>query len=209
MEFIDFLMESYSRCRLSVKTDRVVALSGLEDRIARALNCQRRYGIFASYLHRNLLWLRSDKKMERIGYGTQNVPSWSWMAYDGGIWFMDIQFGTVNWINDLRFDNEREHALITDVGEFRDCVMKQEGEDYAILDFGGTNRGWIRYDVERGEDLRKERCVVVGRKYDHGVKKYYMLLVRQKGVDDEYERVGIGWIQSEYVLRQRLNVRVI
>jgi len=47
-----------------------------------------------------------------------NVLSWSWMAYNGGIQFIDIPFGTVNWINNLRFDEGRELALITDVGEF-------------------------------------------------------------------------------------------
>ena len=54
IEFIHFLFEDYSKRDLTEKTDRVVATSGLEARIARALKCQSRYGVFERYLHRNL-----------------------------------------------------------------------------------------------------------------------------------------------------------
>ena len=131
---------------------------------------------------------------------------------------MDIPFGPVDWIDNLRFDKERELALITDVGEFRDCTMEPDGKYYAILDFGRTKRGWIQYDVEEGEDLFKERCVVAGKKSSKDkiedgdrldVKEYYILVVRPTSVDGEYKRVGVGLIQSYYVVRQRFNVRVI
>ena len=46
------------------------------------------------------------------------------MAYNRGIQFTDIPFGTVNWINNLRFDKVREPALITNIGEFRDCTVE-------------------------------------------------------------------------------------
>jgi hypothetical protein len=215
MEFIHFLFEDYSKRDLTEKTDRAVATSGLEARIARALRCQSRYGIFERYLHRNLLWQASDNKMERIKYPTRNVPSWSWMAYNGGIQFMDIPFGTVDWIDNLRFDKGRELALITDVGEFRDCTMEPDGKHYAIRD-SGRKRGWIQYDVEEDEDLFKERCVVAGKKSIKDkdgdrldVKEYYILVVRPTSVDGEYKRVGVGLIQSDYVVRRRFNVRVI
>ena len=214
MEFIHFLFEDYSKRDLSEKTDRAVATSGLEARIADALRCQSRYGIFQRYLHRNLLWQTSDNKMERIVYKNQNVPLWSWMAYDGGIQFMDIPFGKVDWINNLRFDKGHELALITDVGEFRDCTMELDGKDYAILDFSRTKRGWIQYDIEEDEDLFKERCVVVGKKSNKDgdildIKEYYILVVRPTSVGGECKRVGVGLIQSDYVVRQRLNVRVM
>ena len=210
MEFIHFLFKDYSKRDLTEKTDRAVATSGLEARIAGALRCQSRYGIFEKYLHRNLLWQASDNKMERIVYKSQNVPSWSWMAYNGGIQFMDIPFGTVHWIDNLRFDKRRELLLITYVGKFRDCTMEPDGKHYTILDFGRTKRGWIQYDVEEGEDLFKERCVVAGKKDEDifDVKEYYILVVRPTSVYGEYKRVGVGLIQSDYVVRQRFKVRV-
>lgn len=212
-EFIHFLSEDYSKRGLSVKTDRCIAISGLEARIARAIGCRSRYGIFQRYLHRNLLWQASDNRMERIVYKNQHVPSWSWMAYNGGIQFIDIPFNAVDWIGNLRFDKEREAALIADVGKFLDCTMELDGRHYAVLDPGGMKRGWIQYDVEEGGNLCKERCVVVGRVdgevVESGLDEYYILVVRPTSMDDEYSRVGVGLIQSDYIVRQRPNVRVV
>ena len=118
MEFIHFLCEDYSKRGLTVKTDRYVAISGLVARIAGALKCRSRYGIFERYLHRNLLWQAFDNQMERIEYPGREVPSWSWMAYTGGIQFMEIEWGVVEWIDSLHLDDERKLALCGDVGKF-------------------------------------------------------------------------------------------
>ncbi|KAF2807991.1 HET-domain-containing protein [Mytilinidion resinicola] len=214
MEFIHFLSEDYSKRGLIEKTDRCVAISGLEARIARALSCGSSYGIFESFLHRNLLWQPSDTKLEKIVYEDWHVPSWSWMAYNGGIRFFDkdISFGTVDWIVNLRFDEECKHALIADVGKFQDG-MKQCGK-YAVLDSGGVERGWIQYDIEKDKDeedkdLCEERCVVVG-KTKKVATKYYILVVRPtKVVSGEYRRVGVGLIRSNCVVRERLGVRIV
>jgi hypothetical protein len=210
MEFIQAPSEDYSRRGLAVETDRCVAISGLVARIARVRGCQSRYGIFEEYLHRNLLWLRSDEKVKRIGYTTQIVPSWSWMAYDGSIKFMEIPFNCLDWNVELRFNKKGKDALVTNVGVFRNCSLEQRDTSYAILDSSKAERGWIQYDIEASEDLQAERCVVVGRASQWlRNKKYYILVVRPTSVDGEYTRVGVGWIQSDYVVRQRLNVRVV
>lgn len=213
MEFIHFLFENYSKRGLSERTDRAVAISGLETRVAKALRTEKRYGIFRNYLHRNLLWQRSvDQQTERINYKTQNMPSWSWMAYDGVVQFMDIPFGGVDWINNLRFDKKHKHALIIDIGAFRNCSLQKKERCHAILDSSKTERGWIQYDITGTEDLQAERCVVVGRKlHEDQLKKtkYYILVVRPTSTNGEYERVGVGLVQSDYVVRQSLDVRVV
>jgi hypothetical protein len=220
IEFIQFLSEEYSKRGLTKKTDRCVAISGLEDRIARARNCQTRYGVFQPYLHNNLLWQRSgEERMKRIGYETQVVPSWSWMAYDGGIQFMDLSFSEVDWMVSLRFNKKHKYgwfnkkgkpALITDIGVFQNCGLEKRDTSYAILDSGKAERGWIRYDFEASEGLDAERCVVVGREaYENELWKYYILVVRPTSVANKYTRVGVGWIQSDYVTRQRRNMRVV
>lgn len=93
--FLQDLLKGYSERNLSECTDRAIALSGLAARIARALYCEENYGIFGLYLYRNLLWQRSDPQsiMERIEYKSRDVPSWSWMAYTGGIKFVNVDFG--------------------------------------------------------------------------------------------------------------------
>jgi len=221
MEFIHFLSEEYSKRGLTNETDRCVAIYGLMAGIARAKECQSRYGIFERYLHRNILWQRSDGKMKRIMYETPMVPSWSWMAYDGGIQFMDIHFSSVTWNDNVRFSNwtdklqleKHKYALVADVCIFRNCDLEQGDTSYTIVDSSKAERGQIQYDIEASEDLHTERCIVVG-KGSLGYKilknwKYYILVVRQSTVAGEYMRVGAGWIQNDYVVRHKLNVRVV
>jgi hypothetical protein len=221
MEFIHFLSEEYSKRGLTNETDRCVAIYGLMARIARARECQSRYGIFKDYLHRNILWQRSDGKMKRIMYETPMVPSWSWMAYNGGIQFMEIPYAKVDWNENIRFNNwidklrfeKHKYALVADICVFRDCGLEQRDTNYTIVDSSKAERGQIRYDVEASEDLHAERCVVVGKESQRYQTltnwKYYILVVRQSSVDGEYRRVGAGWIQKDYIARHKLNVRVV
>ncbi|KAL5399273.1 hypothetical protein PMIN03_012691 [Paraphaeosphaeria minitans] len=210
VEFIHLLFEDYSKRNLTKMVDRCIAISGLEDRIAAALKCRSRYGIFQQYRHRNLLWQASNGDMKEIAYD-HHVPSWSWMAYSGGIQFMSIPFGEVDWIDHLRFDEECEgdHAIISSLWTFQDCMMGPYEAQYAVLDSNGAKRGWIQYDVEGSKDLCKEQCVVVGRKSNSSIEEYYILVVRSTSVDVEYKRVGVGLIQSDCVVKRRPNVRVV
>ncbi|KAH8723294.1 heterokaryon incompatibility protein-domain-containing protein [Phaeosphaeriaceae sp. PMI808] len=192
---ISFLFQDYSKRNLTVPTDRCIAISG--------------YGIFQKYLHRNLLWQASNDKMKEIAYD-HHVPSWSWMAYSGGIQFMDIPLGEVDWIDHLRFDEcECDYAISSNLWTFQNCTMGPYEAQYAVLDSDGAKRGWIQYDVEGSKDLRKEQCVVVGRKINSGIQEYYVLVVRPTSVDGEYRRVGVGLIRSDCVVGQRINVRVV
>jgi hypothetical protein len=143
------------------------------------------------------------------------------MAYDGGIQFMDIPFGEVDWMVSLRFNKKHKYgwfnkkekpALVTYIGVFQNCGLEKRDISYAILDSSKAERGWIRYDVEASEGLEADHCVVVGREaYENkfGLWKYYILVVRLTSVDNEYTRAGVGWIQSDFVTRQRLNVRIV
>jgi hypothetical protein len=223
IEFIQFLSTEYSRRGLTEKTDRCTAISGLENRIAQVKKCETRFGIFESFLHRSLLWQRPEERnTDQISYKTQIVPSWSWMAYNGSIQFMDFAFSEVEWVGSLRFNNKpNEHsglneewkpALVTDMGSFRTCNPKRRGIGYAILDLDGNERGWIQYDMETHEPLDAERCVVVGRdsqESDAGKRKYYILVVRPTVMENEYTRVGAGWIRGDYVARQDVQALIV
>jgi hypothetical protein len=221
-QFIQLLYIEYSRRSLTNETDRCAAISGLESRIAQAMKCETRFGIFQSYLHRSLLWQRSEEQnTTRIGYENQIVPSWSWMAYNGSIQFMNISFGWVEWVHSLKFNkrpinrwfNKKwKPALVTDIGSFRRCSLQQRDTGCALLDSGGDEKGWIQYDVGLHEHLDAEKCVVVGRycrESDAGERKYYILVVRSTGLKNEYTRVGVGWILSGYVTRQGVQALIV
>ena len=186
-------------------------MSGLHTRIAGTIGCEGRYGILETYLHRNLLWRASDLKLRKIEHESY-VPSWSWMAYDGGICFQDekeLPVGVVRWNISLRFDKDRDcdHSLIADVGKFQDCEMKLEGSLHAVFDLSETNRGWICYDIEDGKDILQEHCVVVGS--TQNLEDYYILLVRPTAVDGEYKRVGMGQVSKNCLVRTQASVRVV
>ena len=151
IEFIQFLSTEYSKRGLTEKTDRCAAISGLSSRIAQAKKCETRFGIFQSFLHRSLLWERSEERdTDRIDYGAQIVPSWSWMAYNGSIEFTDIPFGEVEWVRGLRFNKRYKYrwlnkewkpALVTDISSFRRCNPERRDTGYALLDSDGAERG--------------------------------------------------------------------
>lgn len=108
--------------------------------MAGALKCRSRYGIFEKYLYRNLLWQPSNDKVKENAYDF-HMLSWSWMAYSGGIQFMDIPFGEVDWIGNLWFDADGESILIADVGKLHNCIMKPTKGYYAIFNFFRRKRG--------------------------------------------------------------------
>ena len=216
MEFIHFLFQDYSNRGLTEPTDRRVAASGLEARIAGALDCNSKYGIFNKHLHRNLLWQTSDKQTERIAYtNNQEVPSWSWMACSGGVEFVEVKIGSVSWVKALAFDTKCDPAaLIADVGKFQHVTLKPDGDRYTVFNFFGRAKGWIQYDVEGSESGRRDHCVVIGRTEESiGKKHYYILVVvpmREEGSEDEeYTRIGVGMVRTGCVKRLRASVRIV
>lgn len=220
LHFLQSFLEDYSKRGLSKPTDRAVALSGLAARVEATLICKERYGIFDLYLCRNLLWQRSDLQKKRIDYEATQVPSWSWMAYEGGIQFIpltDLPYGELDVFEDLQFAKGVKGALITKVWVFKGCHLNREASSETarqhIMDSSGTKRGWVMYDVEDGKDFCQERCVVVGRSRlsrTSNSRDYHILVVRQRGREgNKYERVGIGSIQQGYVLRQEPDVYIL
>ena len=124
---------------------------------------------------------------------------------------MNIEIGSVSWVDGLAFDNERDSvALIADVGKFRNCTSKPDGDRYTISDFFGSRKGWIQYDVESGKKSHKEQCVVVGKMEGCADKDhYYILVVVPTREDGEYTRVGVGMVRTGCVKKLRACVRIV
>ncbi len=219
VHFINALFEDYSKRGLTKSTDRAIAISGLQTRIARTLHSRESYGILDKYRWRNLLWQRcGQKKMERIKQTDLKVPSWSWTAYLGGITFISIPFDeTVYWHDDLRLDGDQGDTLTGSLGKLWNCTLKQKESLLEIWDWQERERGWLRFDVEDITDIDLLRCVVVGRiQIDPLIEylleseiKYYVLVVRKIGSKGEYERVGVGLIWASHISKLEDNVRIV
>ncbi|KAM7199739.1 Heterokaryon incompatibility protein (HET) domain containing protein [Naviculisporaceae sp. PSN 640] len=116
IRFCQSLYETYSALEFSKAQDRSIAIAGLEQRLVRAFNTDGAYGVFdggPSFFGRTLLWMRDTRVQDAMrlidfdffSEGAEEkasnmyyvVPSWSWMAYEGVITFMDLPFSGVEW----------------------------------------------------------------------------------------------------------------
>jgi hypothetical protein len=123
---------------------------------------------------------------------------------------MEIECGSVSWVEALAFDDERDSALIAGVGKIRNCTMWRDGDRYTVFDFFGRKKGWVRYDVESDKKGRREQCVVIGRTEGSVDKEhYYILVVVPTRIDGEYRRVGVGMVRSSCVVSLRADVRIV
>ena len=171
--------------------------------------------MFKSFLHSGLLWL-VDKKTKKIDYKqtgserAENVPSWSWMAYEGKIRFIPTESST-KWFRGLGI---RDQELGAEVALFRNGARTgerttEERVGEPVLDSDGTEKGWIQYDTKDARDLSSARCVVIARVGDSKKCKFYILAVKPTKNEREYERIGVGEVESTIVSRCLGEVRVV
>lgn len=205
------LFETYSQLGMAKPTDRSLGIAGLEQRLATTFRTKSSYGVFEKYLHRSVLWQRPDPtKLKRIQYAADmEVPSWSWMAYDGKIKYLKIDPDIVEWNEDVRLI---DNTLQAQVRRFKNCTMGRDDDgNYILMDKkGNITSGWLRYDGKR-RHTRKHKCVVIGRQDTRGLPsrskshpklEYYILVVTAIESQDRpaYRRVGVGCVPSEYIL---------
>ncbi|KAK4095935.1 HET-domain-containing protein [Parathielavia hyrcaniae] len=204
-DFVQFLFKKYSVSCLTFETDRDVAISSLVERMGQVLGTEVRHGIFGCFRGSLLLWKRThENKTPPTPYKDRAVPSWSWMAYPGGIDFIsDATRGLlVPCSEDLGFVNDGQ-ALSVKVRKFRgSCRMEQEEEEHAIFD--GTEKvGSLWFDVADHIQFQDCFCVVVSMgkddKKEDSRKTYNILILRQRVGGRGYERVGVGKVEAQYV----------
>jgi hypothetical protein len=120
IQFIQYLYQELSTRELSKKTDRSVALQGLEQRIVRAMSFWSHHGILKKYLHRMLLWQSSEGTgLQPIAYGGKKVPPWSWQALYGKIEFAVPAIDSMEWIRKITWDEDGD-ILLAEIASFRE-----------------------------------------------------------------------------------------
>ncbi|RYP73791.1 hypothetical protein DL771_003369 [Monosporascus sp. 5C6A] len=184
VRLFQYLFATYSSRALTHVTDRPVAISGLLERLSDYLGTDTRYGIVERYLHRSLIWrsARGSGRLKRISFGDKRkkrVPSWSWMAYDGEIDYIEIMFyGKVEWSDVIlyathcpdptdaktstraaqRTSNDRSDNDDVDV-KLKDLARKfsidLKAQDGVELTFDEVDDNKL--------DVQRLRCVVLGR----------------------------------------------
>lgn len=82
------VVEQYSSCALTKKTDKVIALSGLADHLERSqrhVGNTYRYGLWSRDFHRQLCWTSHFSVSEPEQLDNAIAPTWSWMNLDGRV----------------------------------------------------------------------------------------------------------------------------
>lgn len=210
-----YIFEMYSKRAFTEEADRSIAISGLEERLARTFNSDGKYGAFGCYLHRSLLWQRSgDARMKRINYPTnRKVPSWSWMASKGDISYMDISLGSVEWSHAVRYHSTSKLHNGLDYLRRRGIAFSVElkalAREFLLKE---DERRLLIFDDDNGLDIQRLRCVVIGRKQLRysGEQEHYVLVIKPvSGEKHTYERVGVGSIRMRHILFEGSGVEVL
>lgn len=212
IRLFESLYEQYSRLHFTNDRDKSIAIAGLERRLCRAFDTDGSFGLFDRYFERSLLWQRASSEVEslnRISFPPEQeyVPSWSWMAYQGGIRFLDLPFDGIEWMKTeyrspwamnaaTRSQNRRsvrDHSTSTLGVIARDFVLDSDVPEGAqtglVWDGGAAIDGSLK-------------CAAIGKlRVEEGLltQRHYVLILKQSDRGDVLERVGVGCLGKDQI----------
>lgn len=207
------LYERYSSLALSYPEDRQRAISGLEKRLMDALKSTGGYGIFQSkdenknYFHRGLLWQRSGAILERIKFRPEDqVPSWSWMAFDRGMRYMNVPLGDIEKANDTisPFEGIDPGRSYTDIYSGKIAELQAP-----IRTLATEMPEWLILDDPERKLAKPLKCVILGRSISQakdGQRTHYALIISFLRVEKEteiYERAGVAYLSTAEILPEQ------
>jgi hypothetical protein len=221
------LYREYSRLGLSQPYDRPTAIDGLQQRLLRTMRVKGGFGIFdegvtRGLLRRSLLWRRGidTPSLTRIRFplrsAVSTVPSWSWMAYTGGIDYLQPEFGNFVW-EDLQSPwspDAPSNISSTDIN-VANIALNATAREY---DLGAAVRseGELVFDTPNGSARPETVCVVLGKargSLSPETQRHYILIVaatvqRDRDGNRVYERVGTGYLPGKCISPNGFSVTI-
>ena len=240
------LYKTYSRLEFSKVTDRPIAIAGLEQRLVAAFKTHGGYGVFeGDFFGRSLLWKRdSEKGMKKIDFAAgqiiqsatafknYTVPTWSWMAYEGPIAFLDIPFRGVEWLykrdkgirSPWALDTTSNNSSSTSASWHTGNTDEKTNLAAWANDFSvplESAMGKIVFDdgpappTFSRKNEKSVKCVIVGRQkikvaeqagLDPESQEHYVLVViarPKEGRQDTYERIGVGTVPGSWIAQEK------
>jgi Heterokaryon incompatibility protein (HET) len=91
------LVQTYSRSKLTVSSDRLAGLAGIVSIIARETSFVYISGMWIETLPATLLWIKDEIPLNasRVDqHAIEHVPSWSWIKVDASVFF---SYGSGSW----------------------------------------------------------------------------------------------------------------
>lgn len=218
------IFQDYSRLELSYAQDRPVAIDSLQRRLLRVWGVKGGFGVFddgrsEGLICRSLLWHRgydsNDQSLKPIMFSghrsASSAPSWSWMAYTGGINYFQPDFGKTEWkhveVPWSREDGDTDNMmLVAKAGKYDQSAIRSADKD-SVLVFDQVTKSC-------GNDTL---CVVLGVEKGSAPmseKTHYFLLVSASGeLDFEglpvFHRIGAGFCKGLFPTYNRFKIALV
>ncbi|WKT38280.1 Protein kinase domain [Fusarium oxysporum f. sp. vasinfectum] len=213
---VQALYNQYSKRTFWDSQDRPIAISGLEKRLTTAFNTRGGYGVFETFLERSLLWKKVDTtgSLRLIKFPKdRNVPSWSWMAYDGVISYVEADFNKVAWTKEYSspFDSGSGAAgkwyWEADKANRPSVLALEKVRELKSLPTNEAART-ISFDTSAsdGKGLKEFRCLVLGKvKLDNVIGPHILkcfVLIIKPSTDNQtvFTRVGAGILKEDQII---------
>ncbi|KAK2746243.1 tol-like protein [Colletotrichum kahawae] len=231
IRYFQDLYRRYSQLEFSHIQDRPIAIAGLENRLLKAYATQGGYGIFDDgpghgLFHRSLLWQRSEEEdaLNAIDFSSRPdsvAPTWSWMAYDGGIDYLDLPFQETEW---ERTDIEPPWSVTSgdSDGPRQTTRLKVIVRSFSVAGAPERKLGKIKFTYDNPyrkgtSDRQSPLCVVIAKEKGNKSlqeKPHYVLVVIGTGGGIEhgqrcFNRLGVGFLPGKYIGLEEDGVRGI
>lgn len=221
------LYKQYSRLQFSRNEDRPFGIAGLEKRLIQSFKTHGGYGVFddgGGLLRRSLLWQRgSDSTLDRIIFPAERdleVPTWSWMAYKGGIDYLEPPFDGVDWEKSeiqSPWANKSPDGFYHTSDKSLGMSLSAIAREFSQLDIDHSASKLIFDNPAKSDgQLPNVRVIVVGRSRDKtkdSERRCFVLLVTPKASKSAgglvvYERTGVGYMPDSCISQNGTPVKI-
>ncbi|EXF84156.1 TOL [Colletotrichum fioriniae PJ7] len=221
------LYKQYSRLQFSRNEDRPFGIAGLEKRLIQSFKTHGGYGVFddgGGLLRRSLLWQRgSDSTLDRIIFPAERdleVPTWSWMAYKGGIDYLEPPFDGVDWEKSeiqSPWANKSPDGFYHTSDKSLGISLSAVAREFSQLDIDHSASKLIFDNPAKSDgQLPNVRVIVVGRSRDKmkdSERRCFVLLVAPKASKSAgglmvYERTGVGYMPDSCISQNGTPVKI-
>ncbi|KAI1168130.1 HET-domain-containing protein [Nemania serpens] len=83
-----YMSSEYTSCSLTFQTDKLIAISGLVQKLGSRLHITYMKGVWKEFLHRSVLWSARTEDLQYLPL--VGAPSWSWASRKGPINYMQL-----------------------------------------------------------------------------------------------------------------------
>ncbi|KAK1521567.1 hypothetical protein CABS01_16543 [Colletotrichum abscissum] len=161
-------------------------------------------GIFsaAPYSQQSLLWylITPAGPIDFSGIKVKKPPTWSWMAYEGSIDYLDIGEHP-DWDTAIKF-SENAVRLSARVAKISGVIPFAGTNDNreTIYHQGGNEVGRAWFDYRTPKTSEGLQCALLGKAEDQqkGRRRYYVLLLLAER-NAPLERLGVGWFYESAI----------